>query len=230
MREQHRPRRDALRAAGRAARTRARRALRRAATSATSRSPCCSATTSSTRGIRCSPQMIDVRRAHGGSVVALHGGAARADPPVRLRRRRADPDGATTSSASPTWSRSRRTDEAPSNLAIIGRYVLDPRVFDVAARSTEPGRGGEIQLTDALRTLAHDVPRDDGGGVHRRRLPRPSLRHRRPALLPQGRRAARLRARRPRPGPRGVAQGVRGHALTERELSRRRSRRSSGRR
>ena len=43
-------------------------------------------------------------------------------------------------------------DEAPSSLAIIGRYVLAPEVFDVL-RETQPGRGGEIQLTDALATL-----------------------------------------------------------------------------
>ncbi|MHB8339788.1 MAG: UTP--glucose-1-phosphate uridylyltransferase [Mycobacteriales bacterium] len=45
------------------------------------------------------------------------------------------------------------TQEAPSNLAIIGRYVLEPAVFEVL-RETQPGRGGEIQLTDALRVLA----------------------------------------------------------------------------
>ncbi len=54
-------------------------------------------------------------------------------------------------------------DEAPSNLAIIGRYVLAPAVFDVL-RKTAPGRGGEIQLTDALQTLA--VGTGDGFGVH----------------------------------------------------------------
>ena len=43
-------------------------------------------------------------------------------------------------------------DEAPSSLAIIGRYVLAPSVFEVL-RETAPGRGGEIQLTDALATL-----------------------------------------------------------------------------
>ncbi len=48
-------------------------------------------------------------------------------------------------------------DEAPSNLAIIGRYVLPGSVFDVL-RDTPPGRGGEIQLTDALKTMAHDEP------------------------------------------------------------------------
>ena len=43
--------------------------------------------------------------------------------------------------------------EAPSNLAVIGRYVLHPRIFE-ALETTEPGRGGEIQLTDAMLTLA----------------------------------------------------------------------------
>src|SRR4051794_37915897 len=43
-------------------------------------------------------------------------------------------------------------DQAPSDLAIIGRYVLSPTVFAVL-RETAPGRGGEIQLTDALATL-----------------------------------------------------------------------------
>jgi UTP--glucose-1-phosphate uridylyltransferase len=43
-------------------------------------------------------------------------------------------------------------EEAPSNLAVIGRYVLAPEVFD-ALRATRPGYGGEIQVTDALRAL-----------------------------------------------------------------------------
>ncbi|MBY3554698.1 UTP--glucose-1-phosphate uridylyltransferase [Modestobacter lapidis] len=46
-------------------------------------------------------------------------------------------------------------DEAPSSLAIIGRYVLPPEVFP-ALRVTEPGAGGEIQLTDALVRLVED--------------------------------------------------------------------------
>ncbi|MER5641812.1 UTP--glucose-1-phosphate uridylyltransferase GalU [Kitasatospora sp. NPDC002227] len=56
------------------------------------------------------------------------------------------------------------TADAPSNYAVIGRYILDPAVFDVL-RDTKPGRGGEIQLTDALRELAG---RDEtaGGPVH----------------------------------------------------------------
>ena len=53
---------------------------------------------------------------------------------------------------------------APSDYAVIGRYLLDPAVFEVL-KSTQPGRGGEIQLTDALRTLA-TTPAESGGGVH----------------------------------------------------------------
>jgi UTP--glucose-1-phosphate uridylyltransferase len=51
---------------------------------------------------------------------------------------------------------------AASNLAVVGRYVLKPEIFPVLER-TEPGRGGEIQLTDALLTLAED---ETDGGVH----------------------------------------------------------------
>ena len=47
--------------------------------------------------------------------------------------------------------------EAPSNLAIIGRYVLSPQVFEVLHR-TPPGRGDEIQLTDALQELTRLEP------------------------------------------------------------------------
>lgn len=53
--------------------------------------------------------------------------------------------------------------EAPSNLALIGRYVLHPAVFEVL-EGTEPGRGGEIQLTDALQELAAGDA--DGHGVY----------------------------------------------------------------
>jgi len=42
---------------------------------------------------------------------------------------------------------------APSNVAILGRYIITPGVFDIL-KDTKPGKGGEIQLTDALRELA----------------------------------------------------------------------------
>jgi UTP--glucose-1-phosphate uridylyltransferase len=44
-------------------------------------------------------------------------------------------------------------DEAPSNVAILGRYIINPGIFDILAE-TKPGKGGEIQLTDALKELA----------------------------------------------------------------------------
>jgi UTP--glucose-1-phosphate uridylyltransferase len=53
---------------------------------------------------------------------------------------------------------------APSNLAVIGRYVIDPAVFELL-ENLAPGRGGEIQLTDALASLIN-LPAESGGGVH----------------------------------------------------------------
>jgi len=49
-------------------------------------------------------------------------------------------------------------EDAPSNLAVIGRYVLHPEIFD-ALRATEPGAGNEIQITDALKRLVHGSER-----------------------------------------------------------------------
>ncbi|GAA0763261.1 UTP--glucose-1-phosphate uridylyltransferase GalU [Clostridium sartagoforme] len=43
-------------------------------------------------------------------------------------------------------------EEAPSNVAILGRYIITPQIFDIL-QNTKPGKGGEIQLTDALQTL-----------------------------------------------------------------------------
>ncbi|AMB59247.1 UTP--glucose-1-phosphate uridylyltransferase GalU [Microterricola viridarii] len=54
-------------------------------------------------------------------------------------------------------------EDAPSNYAIIGRYVLKPEIFDVL-ENTPPGKGGEIQLTDALEVLAADA--ENTGGVY----------------------------------------------------------------
>jgi UTP--glucose-1-phosphate uridylyltransferase len=44
-------------------------------------------------------------------------------------------------------------EEAPSNVAILGRYIINPAIFEIL-EYTEPGKGGEIQLTDALKELA----------------------------------------------------------------------------
>ena len=47
----------------------------------------------------------------------------------------------------------RAVEEAPSNIAILGRYIITPEIFNIL-ENQEPGKGGEIQLTDALQTLA----------------------------------------------------------------------------
>ena len=96
-------------------------------------------------------RMIQIRQKYGGSVLAfidvpremiqLYGCAA-AEPTDE-----ADVVTVTGLVEKPA------PDEAPSTLAIIGRYVLAPEVFD-ALRATPPGRGGEIQLTDAIQALA----------------------------------------------------------------------------
>jgi UTP--glucose-1-phosphate uridylyltransferase len=103
-------------------------------------------------------QMIAEQEKHGGSVIALMEvpeemvslyGVATVEPAessgryglVRVRDLVEKPP----------------LDEAPSNLAIIGRYLLSPTVFGIL-RETRPGRGGEIQLTDALKTLAEIEP------------------------------------------------------------------------
>jgi UTP--glucose-1-phosphate uridylyltransferase len=108
------------------------------------------------------PTMLKVQEQFGGSVIALM-----EVPPDQISLYGC----AATESTSMT-DIVRITDlvekpavgEAPSNLAIIGRYVLDPSVFELLAK-TAPGRGGEIQLTDALRDLAAADPAT-GGGVH----------------------------------------------------------------
>ncbi|MFC5722052.1 UTP--glucose-1-phosphate uridylyltransferase GalU [Streptomyces gamaensis] len=107
------------------------------------------------------PRMVDIQRRHGGSVIALMEvdheqiglyGCAAVKPTetpdvVQVTGLVEKPEPA----------------DAPSNYAVIGRYVLDPAVFDVL-RETPPGRGGEIQLTDALQALAAEPGL--GGPVH----------------------------------------------------------------
>ena len=98
--------------------------------------------------------MIDAQRHHGGSVVALmrvpkqqvslYGCAAvryHDDDVVQVTGLVEKPDPA----------------DAPSDLAVIGRYVLSPGIF-AALRETESGHGGEIQLTDAMQVLLATEP------------------------------------------------------------------------
>jgi UTP--glucose-1-phosphate uridylyltransferase len=106
-------------------------------------------------------RMLEVRAEHGGSVVALmevgsdqvsHYGCAAMEPTSEN-----DVVVVTDLIEKPP------PQEAPSNWIIIGRYVCDPAAFGVLEQ-TPPGRGGEIQLTDALKTLA-GMDASAGGGV-----------------------------------------------------------------
>ena len=106
-------------------------------------------------------RMIEIRRQFGGSVLclmvvpheltALYGCAA-----IEVTD---DPDVVVVTNL----VEKPEPGTAPSNYAVIGRYVLDPAVFEILAE-TGPGCGGEIQLTDAIRALAQLGP-EHGGGV-----------------------------------------------------------------
>ena len=105
-------------------------------------------------------RMLEVQRERGGKCRRADGGPAGADRAVRVCRG-GQPPRSRTWCASAAWWRSRRRRRPRATLAVIGRYVLHPAVFDVL-RTTSPGRGGEIQLTDALQTLA-TMTADSGG-------------------------------------------------------------------
>ncbi|MGY1732998.1 UTP--glucose-1-phosphate uridylyltransferase GalU [Geodermatophilus sp. SYSU D01045] len=95
-------------------------------------------------------QMLAVQAEHGGSVIALLDvGRENIDKYGAVAVEPGSSDGVVTVTG---LVEKPPVDEAPSSLAIIGRYVLAPEVFGVL-RETAPGRGGEIQLTDALATL-----------------------------------------------------------------------------
>ena len=108
------------------------------------------------------PRMLEVRERFGGSVVCLmevpHAQISLYGCVATTPTDDADVLCVTDLVEKPA------VDEAPSDFAVIGRYLLDPAVFDVL-HATQPGRGGEIQLTDALRVLA-SMPAGNGGGVH----------------------------------------------------------------
>ncbi|MHB1473833.1 MAG: UTP--glucose-1-phosphate uridylyltransferase [Dermatophilaceae bacterium] len=109
--------------------------------------------------------MIAVRQAKGGSVIALMEvppesiqlyGCAAVEPVPQ------DGGDATVVRVTGLVEKPNPAD-APSSLAVIGRYILDPSIFESLAK-TPPGRGNEIQLTDALQERA--ASSEAGGGVH----------------------------------------------------------------
>lgn len=103
----------------------------------------------------CLRQLMDVHERHGGCVLA----AMRVPHEQISRYGNLDP----ASTIDPRTYRVRdliekpKPEDAPSDLAVIGRYVLTPDIF-AALERTEPGAGGEIQLTDGLRALREREP------------------------------------------------------------------------
>jgi UTP--glucose-1-phosphate uridylyltransferase len=103
--------------------------------------------------------MLDAQVEHGGAVLALL-----EVPPDQISAYgsvRADPVGRTALGGDlmrvHEVVEKPAPEDAPSNLAVIGRYVLPPTIFDAIDR-TPPGVGGEIQLTDAIAALLDEAP------------------------------------------------------------------------
>ena len=99
-------------------------------------------------------QLIDAHVSHRGSVIAVQ----RVDRQDVTRYGIVDPlheEGRLVEIQNLVEKPS--VDDAPSDLAVLGRYVLTPKIFDVLEQ-TNRGAGGEIQLTDAIRTLIGEQP------------------------------------------------------------------------
>lgn len=110
-------------------------------------------------GTKLVEQMVAVRERHGGSVIALYEVPEDQIEKYGVAAVEDVGEGADVLRITGLVEKPPRA-EAPSNLAIVGRYLLDPRVFDLL-RETPPGRGGEIQLTDAIQALVAE-----GAPVH----------------------------------------------------------------
>ena len=106
-------------------------------------------------------RMIDVREQFGGSVLALM--QVDSDQVSQYGVAAIEPTDTENVVTVHDLVEKPAPADAPSNWIIIGRYVCDPAVFGVLDE-TPPGRGNEIQLTDALKTLAQ-MPASEGGGV-----------------------------------------------------------------
>ncbi|MFN7976116.1 MAG: UTP--glucose-1-phosphate uridylyltransferase GalU [Acidobacteriota bacterium] len=101
----------------------------------------------------CLAQMMKVHAERGGSVIAVMDVA---ESEVHQYGIVAGDDGSRVFRVTNLVEKPRAAD-APSKVAIIGRYILSPRVFEILEKTTADGRG-EIQITDAMRTLLADEP------------------------------------------------------------------------
>jgi UTP--glucose-1-phosphate uridylyltransferase len=100
----------------------------------------------------CLGQLMEIYRKYRGSVLALEEVAMESISSYGCVR--ANPISERVYEVTDLVEKPKR-EEAPSNLAIIGRYILTPEIFPILERLT-PGAGGEIQLTDAIRLLSKD--------------------------------------------------------------------------
>ena len=99
-------------------------------------------------------QLVDVQQKHGGSVVALE------EVPQEKVSRYGIMGGTEVESGvirADKFVEKPRPEEAPSRLAVSARYILSPGIFDELDR-TPPGKGGELQLTDAMAALMKTEP------------------------------------------------------------------------
>lgn len=99
----------------------------------------------------CSRQLINAYEENQGSVIAVH------EVPTEMIHHYGVVDGTEVSGKTYRVNdlvEKPQPENAPSNLAIIGRYILTPDIFK-AIENTSPGKDGEIQLTDAINKLAH---------------------------------------------------------------------------
>lgn len=97
-------------------------------------------------------QLADVVEAHGGSAVALQQVPAEKVSRYGILGGQEIAPGLIRAS---TFVEKPKPEEAPSNLAVSARYVLSPRIFDHLLK-TPPGKGGELQLTDAMASLMQE--------------------------------------------------------------------------
>lgn len=102
-------------------------------------------------GIPCLRQLIDIYNETGSSILGVQEVAPEKVSSYGI----VEPEGRVSERV---WSvrdmvEKPSEEDAPSNLAVLGRYIIMPEIFDILEK-TAPGRGGEIQLTDALKELA----------------------------------------------------------------------------
>jgi UTP--glucose-1-phosphate uridylyltransferase len=99
--------------------------------------------------VPCTKQMIDVHSKHGKSVVAMMEVEPDDVPKFGIAGGKKISDRITNLSV---MVEKPKLQDAPSRMALVGRYILNPRIFSIL-ETQDPGKGGEIQLTDAMAKL-----------------------------------------------------------------------------